>query len=181
MNQVLRRLRAALARPSGRELIPPSGAAIAAVCFFLPWVRVSCLRHLEFTGAEVAGLRGQYWLVLIGAVAVVVAWVLGRLGLLPRARAVMAACATGALAVIFGPLLAGQKPRGLDLQVEVGAYGTVLGLLAAALGVVDWTRARAWGARVSAAAVAWRNRAIRAGRHPRGTGPSSSPPRSGTA
>ena len=73
------------ARRTPAAFITPAGAGIAIICFFLPWLRVSCLRDLEFTGLDDrTNLQASYWLVLAGEVAVVVLWTLGKLRLLRR-------------------------------------------------------------------------------------------------
>ncbi len=152
------------ARRTPAAFITPAGAGIAIICFFLPWLRVSCLRDLEFTGLEIAQLKGAYWWVLIGEVAVVVLWTLGRLRLLRRPALYVAAAAAIPLAIIFAPALRGERTRGLDLDLRIGAYGTILGLTAALLGAISWRRV-----------------AIRADRRRPGTDPPSSRPRSGSA
>ena len=110
------------ARRTPAAFITPAGAGIAIICFFLPWLRVSCLRDLEFTGLEIAQLKASYWLVLAGEVAVVVLWTLGRLRLLRRPGLFAAIAAAVPLAVIFAPVLKGERTRGLDLELQVGAY-----------------------------------------------------------
>jgi len=48
--------------------LTPAGAGIAIICFFLPWVRVSCgTITVEASGARIGGIL---WLVLIAATAV---------------------------------------------------------------------------------------------------------------
>jgi putative flippase GtrA len=128
------------ARRTPAAFITPAGAGIAIICFFLPWLRLSCLRELEFTGVEIAHFRSIYWWVLIGEAAVVVLWTLGKLKLLRRSALYVAAAATVPLAIIFAPVLKGERTRGLDLELQVGAYGTILGLAAALLGAVSWRR-----------------------------------------
>lgn len=152
------------ARRQPAAFITPAGAGIAIICFFLPWVRISCLRDLEFTGLEIAQLKDVYWLVLAGEVAALVLWTLGALKILRRSALGVAAAAALALAVIFAPVLRGERTRGLDLELQAGAYGTVLGLTAALLG-----------------AISWRKVASRVGRRRPGTCPPPSPPRSGSA
>lgn len=152
------------ARRPPAAFITPAGAGIAIICFFLPWLRVSCLRHFEFTGLEIAQLKSVYWLVLAGEVAVVALWTLGKFRLLRRPALYVAAAALLPLVVIFAPVIRGERNRGLDLELRVGAYGTILGLSAALLGTIS---------RRTLASLADRRR-------PRRT-PPSSPPRSGSA
>ncbi len=152
------------ARRTPAAFITPAGAGIAIICFFLPWLRVSCLRDLEFTGLEIAQLKGAYWWVLIGEVAVVALWTLGKLRLLRRPALYVAAAAMMPLAILFAPVIKGERTRGLDLELQIGAYGTIVGLTAALLG-----------------AISWRRGSIRVGRRRPGTDPPPSPPRSGSA
>jgi putative flippase GtrA len=128
------------ARRTPAAFITPAGAGIAIICFFLPWLRVSCLRDFEFTGLEIAHLKSVYWWVLVGEVAVVMLWTLGKLGRLRRSALYVAAAAAVPLAIIFAPVIKGERTRGLDLELQVGAYGTILGLIAALLGTISWSR-----------------------------------------
>lgn len=143
-------------RRAPSSFITPAGAGIAIVCFFLPWVRISCVRAYTFTGLEIAQLKAIYWLVLGGEVAVVALWLL-------RRPLLAAAAALVPLMVIVAPVVRGERTR-IDLELQIGAYGTVLGLIAAALGTIS---------RRTLTSLADRRR--------RRTSPPSSPPRSGTA
>lgn len=138
------------------SFVTPAAAGIAIVCFFLPWVKISCVRTYAFTGLEIAQLKAVYWLVLAGEVAVVVLWLL-------RRPVFAAAAALMPLVVIFAPVVRGERAR-IDLDLQVGAYGTVLGLIVAALGTIS---------RSTLTSLAGRRRRRRS--------PPPSPPRSGSA
>lgn len=53
--------------------LTPAGAGIAIICFFLPWVRVSCgTITVEASGARIGGVL---WLVLTAAVVILAAFI----------------------------------------------------------------------------------------------------------
>ena len=53
--------------------LTPAGAGIAIICFFLPWVRVSCgTITVEASGARIGGVL---WLVLTAAVIILAAFI----------------------------------------------------------------------------------------------------------
>jgi ribosomal protein S27AE len=49
----------------------PTGAIIAIICFFLPWLRISCDSYVvSKTGADLADWDGTFWLILLAALAI---------------------------------------------------------------------------------------------------------------
>lgn len=131
-------------RPTGwRFFLSPAGALLAAVCFFLPWGRVSCAGvEREVSGAEVGG---WLWLVFAAAAILLVAPFAGRR--LARPRAIHAVARGAAL---FGPVFLCWRaiefsrgarmpfgrvhPEQVGFEPAVGFAGTVLGLLMALAG-----------------------------------------------
>lgn len=135
------------ARRSGWSLwLTPSGALMAAVCFFLPWGRFSCFGiERRASGAETGG---WLWLVFACAVlagaAVVVGHQLRRLEL-GRAAAFGAAL-LGLLFLIWQAIefssgirtpLGRIRPSQAGIDPAFGLLGTVGGLLLALVGAVN--------------------------------------------
>lgn len=140
-------------------LLSPFGAALALICFFLPWGRVGCLgMHFSRSGAQ---LGGPLWLTFAAAAIILAA--AGVIALLtflkantgrPRrtslARILFASAAlAGLLGVLvaqirfaagYRTLLGRVSPDTLGVEFGLGGPGTVLGLLIA-LAAAAWPAA----------------------------------------
>lgn len=135
-----------------RAFISPTGAAIAVICFFLPWVQVSCT---SFGGREIrsvsgADIGGILWLVFIAALAIVLAVFFYRSqNQIEKARPVVLICSIIAFAVMlieyvrFSGQTGGQetpfgriRPEdlGFTFSLQIGGIGTVIGFLLAMMG-----------------------------------------------
>jgi hypothetical protein len=122
--------------------LTPTGATIAAISFFLPWIRISCLGTRNYSGFDMGGL---FWLVPTSAafilIGFVVVSVLKRMSL---ARYVVPACtAIAAVAVAYACLTmpSGKRillvkigPDDVNLRLFFGAYSTILGFVLAVIG-----------------------------------------------
>jgi len=129
-------------RPAWRLLLSPAGAALAGICFFLPWGRFSCLgMHRQASGADVGG---WFWALfasaLVAFAASMAAWRLPS-KVLPGA-VTMAAALAGLLVLIWRAV---EGSRGMytpfgrlhperSVALAFGVVGTVAGLLVALAG-----------------------------------------------
>lgn len=120
----------------------PAGGAIAAICFFLPWIEASCGPvTVRANGARIGGI---FWLVLAAALLIMVSCLfLQRRGKLLWLRNITLACSGGALLIIlykfFDTFASGKvnlKISDAGSVLRFGAYGTILGFLLAALGAI---------------------------------------------
>jgi len=132
-----------------RIALSPAGALLTAVCFFLPWGRVSCVcvRRCP-SGAE---LGGVLWVVFAAALAILgVAAACAWRRRMARARRPIAIAALLALAVLAieqarlargcDTLIGRVRPEDVGFRVEFGGVGTLAGLLLALVGALPWPR-----------------------------------------
>lgn len=113
------------------SLISPSGAAFAAICFFLPWTQVSCgERTVLNTGAD---LGGAYWFIPFLAVVAFAAYFICKYRkTLYAARPFIIGAAIIAL-TFFGHVyysLHGSK----ETQIKYGYFGSLVGFVLAMAG-----------------------------------------------
>jgi hypothetical protein len=123
--------------------LTPAGAVMAIVCFFLPWVRVSCAPGVRksFSGAQ---LGGPFWLVLAAAVIVLAAFLFFHARRrLEWARPIILLASLAALAVIViksieyahgHPTPVGSIKPDPGLRTKFGGAGTLLGHALAIVG-----------------------------------------------
>ncbi len=121
----------------------PAGAAMAIVCFFLPWARVSCAPGVRksLSGAQ---LGGPFWLVFAAAVIVLAAFLLFHARRrLEWARPIILLASLAALAVIViksieyahgRPTPVGSIKPDPGLQTKLGGAGTLIGFALAIAG-----------------------------------------------
>ncbi|MEW5702732.1 MAG: hypothetical protein AB1792_10955 [Candidatus Zixiibacteriota bacterium] len=124
--------------------LSPLGAVTAVICFFLPWVRFSCLGiRRTMSGAD---LGGVLWVVPVLCIAVVMVSLLRvwRPQGLPWTQFLVAAASLGALAVLvlkymsvaryvraeYGTITA----EDVGLHVHTGAWGILVSLLVCLIG-----------------------------------------------
>lgn len=125
-----------------RTLLTPTGGALIAICFFLPWIKISCMGTSSYSGLKFGGV---YWAVFAAGVIFVLAYfALRRLNRILLLRQVVWAMTVVSLGVIaYGCLMiAGGKrfllihigPDDVKMRLQIGAYGTILGYILAWLG-----------------------------------------------
>ena len=125
-----------------KVFLSPLGAAFSALCFFLPWVKVTCTGvRRTLTGAQLGGVP---WLAFAAALIIIAAFfVCKKQRKLHWARPViLLGSAMGLVALILkyfedSPRILGiLHPSKLGLAIQFGLVGTPVGLLIALLGVV---------------------------------------------
>ncbi len=129
---------------TGRWLTP-AGAGVTVLCFFLPWMKVSCSGTRSLSGYDLANHAGLLWVILIAAaVTLVVSTILIIRGRLSRGRFLATGGPLAAIAaIVFEGVRNWDKIRsgvkvigivGVDVALQIGFFGTMIGLLAALAG-----------------------------------------------
>ena len=122
--------------------LTPAGAGIAVICFFLPWVRVSCgTVTVEASGARIGGI---FWAVFAVAIAIFVTffffWKIRRL---LKIKLPVIIGAVFSITILFYKFFDafGRNAADINLSdlggaVRYGAVGEVLGFLAVIVGII---------------------------------------------
>lgn len=127
-----------------RSLLTPAGGAIIAVCFFLPWIRISCMGTSVYSGSDFGGV---YWAIFGGGVALIGGYfLLKRLRRTDYLMSLVAAVSIICAAVIFYGILtisSGKRillfrvgPEDVNLRFHVGSFGTLFGFILAWVGAL---------------------------------------------
>jgi hypothetical protein len=123
--------------------LTPAGAMVALICFFLPWVKVSCGRIVRtFSGPDIGEI---FWFVLIAALVIIVTFFYSRSKKqLEKSKYVVIFSSIVALAAIFIKyisLVCGQKnvlvkagTKAIQFEIHVGAMGTIIGFIVVIIG-----------------------------------------------
>jgi glucan phosphoethanolaminetransferase (alkaline phosphatase superfamily) len=123
--------------------LTPAGAFIALICFFLPWVKISCGRTTKsFSGPDIGGI---FWLVLIAALVMVAAFFYFRIKNQPEKSkyvaiigsiVALAAIYIKYISVVYGQnsLLVKAGTKVVRFKVQIGAIGTLFGLVLVIIG-----------------------------------------------
>jgi uncharacterized membrane protein len=140
----------------GLQWLTPSTAAFALVCFFMPWVEVSCSAFgsrvvgKSASGADIARFDESLWLLPILAIVILVLFFAFKSqGKLSKARPLVGVAAgIGLLFMIFKALNFENSMRGmpstsfgaewrtgLDIEPRFGVFGMVLGFIGALVGI----------------------------------------------
>lgn len=121
------------------ELVP-AGGVIAAICFFLPWVKINCMGEVK--RASAADLGGNLWIVFAASLLIILVSVLWRhRNHFTKLKSVTIPASLIGLAVMIYALVKiyqGQETElgrisaaDLNLSIEFGAVGSMIGLLLA--------------------------------------------------
>lgn len=124
-----------------RCFLTPSGAGIAAICFFLPWVKLSCAEK-TFSGADIGGI---FWIVFIAALTILGFFFFfkanKRIDMIKPAVVISAVVALGILIWKFFELQSGVKTdfgrvtaKDIGMEIQFGAVGTVIGFIISYIG-----------------------------------------------
>lgn len=118
----------------------PAGAAIAVICFFLPWVEASCGPvTVRANGPRIGGI---FWLVLAAAIVILVTfpYFWKRRQWFWLKVVTLAASAAGVIIILykfFDVFSSGKvslKLTDIASILRIGSFGTILGFVLAALG-----------------------------------------------
>lgn len=117
-------------KESGSNFITPGGAGIAAICFFMPWVK-AC-------GQSVSGdkMGGIFWVVFFAAIAIVGAFFFFRSkNEVEKTKPVAIIASIISLLILIVKYLEARKQLGGIIDFEIGAIGTVVGFALSIIGV----------------------------------------------
>ena len=113
-----------------KRFITPAGAGLAAICFFLPWIR-ACGQ--DITGVQIAN-HGEsvLWLVLIAAIAIVGGFFIyeGQNNL----KKLKPLAVVGALLSLLILLIKYAQVKG-EVEIQYGAVGTLIGFVSSLFGL----------------------------------------------
>lgn len=114
---------------SGSNFITPGGAGIAAICFFMPWVK-ACGQSVS--GAQMGGI---FWVVFLAAVAIVGAFFFFRSqNEVEKTKPVAIVGSLLGIGILLWKYSEARKQLGGMIDFEFGSIGTVVGLVASLLG-----------------------------------------------
>ena len=125
--------------------LTPAGALIVLICFFLPWVKVSCGRTTRsLSGPDIGGI---FWLVLLAALVMMAAFFYFRNKNQPEKSMYVAIISSViALAAIYikyvsvaygqNSLLVKAGTKVVRFNVQIGAIGSILGFILILMGEV---------------------------------------------
>ncbi|MCX6827899.1 MAG: hypothetical protein NT002_01255 [candidate division Zixibacteria bacterium] len=120
--------------------LTPAGAGIAIICFFLPWVKVSCgTVTVEASGARIGGI---FWAVLAAAIIIMLSFFFfWKRKELIKARLVTLIGAVFSVAVMLYKFIDafGGSPSNINVSdiggvLRIGAFGSFAGFLLSVLG-----------------------------------------------
>ena len=118
------------------ELFSPAGAGIILICFFLPWVRVSCGgKNVTLSGAKIGGI---FWIIIALAAIMLAAYIYFKFKKSThKSRYIFLAGAILSIGIItyqtinamFFPDIPFYIPSAMiNFRIKPGAWGTLAGL-----------------------------------------------------
>jgi hypothetical protein len=117
--------------------LTPAGAMVILICFFLPWVKVSCGRTVKsFSGSQIGGI---VWLVFVAALAIIAAFFYFRnRKQIEKSKPVAifgSIVAFGVIFIKYAGLAWGQKnllvkagSKVINCTIQIGGIGTIIAL-----------------------------------------------------
>jgi len=134
-------------QPNNKRNLVPTGAGLAAICFFLPWLKFSCSPDMKIK-QTLSGydLGREYWVVFIAAIVIFGAFFyFNRSSDLKKARLIAFWGSLLALAFILFKYFADYKsgiktefgvidPADIGFTIEYGGYGILIGFIMAFFG-----------------------------------------------
>jgi hypothetical protein len=142
-SQTLPHIQVSASSSASNIFTSPAGAAIAAICFFLPWAKFSCGgMHDTASGADLGGIL---WIVFIAAIASLGAFFYFRSqNQTEKAKPIILWSSLGALAILvirYIMFMSGEKteygtirPKDIGFSIQFGAIGTLIGFVVALFG-----------------------------------------------
>lgn len=117
-----------------KRFLTPGGAGLAAICFFLPWIR-ACGQ--DFSGSQIASKgSAELWLILIAAIAILGSFfVFDGQNNLRKIKPVVIAGAIVSLLIILIKIAQLQKQGSGMFEIQFGLYGTCLGFISSLFGI----------------------------------------------
>lgn len=124
-------------KPRLRAFLSPAGAGLVLICFFLPWMRVSCGgKEMIISGQNIGGI---FWIVLEAAAFSLFSFLyFQKRRKIKNARPFLLAGALSALGIILYKYISIRRdPKipfyipasAINVDIKIGAIGTILGLL----------------------------------------------------
>ena len=115
--------------PMNKSAIIPIGGILVIMCFFFPWIR-AC--NMDISGVQLASDKRVgdpvFWIVLVAGIVIF----LGYLVFKERSKVSAIISSFAGLAIlawkVIGPLSSGEA-RQIGMSLQIGGYGTVLGLI----------------------------------------------------
>ena len=131
-----------LPKPKFLDFFSPAGAGIILICFFLPWLKVSCgTKDVTLSGS---GIGGIFWIIFGLALVALAAFVMLRGRLRPMwLRSILVSCSLVSAAIILykyivvinDPDIPFYVPsKMISFEFRPGAVGLIIGLLMVAFG-----------------------------------------------
>ncbi len=135
-------------KPIVNEFVSPAGAGIVLICFFLPWLRVSCgAKKMLLRGSD---MGGELYIVLGAAIFMILAYLVFRLlGTAHKSRYFfLAGSLVAAGTIVYKYITVAMNPdipfyvpgSMVGFELRAGAYGTIVGLLISGLGALLYGR-----------------------------------------
>jgi len=126
-----------LPKPKFLEFISPAGAGIILICFFLPWLKVSCGgKNVILSGSNIGGI---FWLIFgLAVVALVISIIFRQEIKIRLVKSTLLACSFVSAAIILykyiavavDPDIPFYVPSSMvHFELKPGAIGIMLGLL----------------------------------------------------
>ncbi len=116
-----------------KRFISPAGAGLAVIMFFLPWVK-ACGGNLS--GADIARINNEFWLILISAIAIVGAFFyFDNQNKLSKLKPIVVVGALLSLGIILFKF-AKVKSEGM-IEIQYGVVLTVIGFVVSLFGITS--------------------------------------------
>lgn len=130
-----------------KKSLVPTGAGIAIICFFLPWIKFSCGPGITKT-ASGQELGGIFWLVFTAAILILGSFIFFKYsGEIKNAKPFALWGSLVAIGIIIFKYIEFRngatsdigfiKPEDLGLTIAYGGYGTLVGFLLSLYGSFD--------------------------------------------
>ncbi len=120
--------------PKNKIFLSPVGGIVAAICFFLPWVKVDCFPQAA-TGADIGGIL---WIVFIAALVVIGSFFYYRQqNHIEQSKKIIMISSWSALALLLIRYIsfAGSDYGKIGFTLQYGIFGVIIGFIASLVGV----------------------------------------------